>query len=221
MMGYQSNGDAANRLIRSALVKGVGSAVRFLEREAKALVSRGQPRLVEDGVATGTDPSKPGEPPKVVTGTLRSSIGSELIDEGNGRIVGRVGIRQGPAHIYAAALEFGSQGGQIIRPIRAKALRFLPGGKGAAILSFLGKRPPKEFKAGVIGGEVVYRKSVVRGTIAPRPFLRPTLAHSREKIGRIIRGEAEAASVSRTQKEIRASATLDPFAAGARLLGNF
>lgn len=76
-------------------------ACAMLEGEAKDLVSRGN--------RGGGNPSKAGEPPKVVSGTLRSNIGHEVKTKAN-EVVGLVGVRQGPADKYARRLELGFSG---------------------------------------------------------------------------------------------------------------
>ena len=62
--------------------------------------------LSQQGNVHGSTPSLPGQPPAVVTGTLRSSITSVL----NSRnLEVWVGVDAGsPANKYAAALEFGT-----------------------------------------------------------------------------------------------------------------
>ena len=80
---------------------GMTAALLFVEGKAKVLVSRGNVK--------GTSPSAPGEPPKVVTGTLRSNIATEKRREGK-NIVGVLGVRRGPANKYARRLELGFVG---------------------------------------------------------------------------------------------------------------
>jgi hypothetical protein len=70
--------------------------VLFLEAQAKVLVSKGN--------ATGRTPSRPGEPPRVRTGTLRSNI-SHDISTSRGEIVAILGVRKGLADQYAPLLE--------------------------------------------------------------------------------------------------------------------
>lgn len=93
-----------NQVIRETereVEKRMKKAVMFLEGQTKRLVSRGN--------RTGTNPSRPGEPPKVVSGTLRSNIGHEVRKEGR-TVVGAVGVRMGPADKYAMRLELGFRG---------------------------------------------------------------------------------------------------------------
>lgn len=76
-------------------------ALAMLEGKTKDLVSRGN--------RGGGNPSKPGEPPKVVTGTLRSNIGFEIQKSPN-EVIGLLGVRMGPADKYAMRLELGFTG---------------------------------------------------------------------------------------------------------------
>ncbi|OFW99178.1 MAG: hypothetical protein A3E78_14210 [Alphaproteobacteria bacterium RIFCSPHIGHO2_12_FULL_63_12] len=158
-------------------------AVRFASGEAKRLVSRGNsPRIRFGDRMVGTNPSAPGEPPKVVTGALRSSI-SHSVERVPGKIKGKVGVTEGITSRYARALEYGHAGGKIIRPVHAKALRFLPGHAA----SFVGALR-KKFQAEAIEEDVVFVKSVVQGALAPRPFLRPAVLGNRDKIISILLG---------------------------------
>lgn len=76
-------------------------AMLFAEGTAKKMVSRGN--------VGGDNPSLPGEPPKVVTGTLRANIGSEVRVEGKS-VVGVLGVKKSPADDYARRLELGFTG---------------------------------------------------------------------------------------------------------------
>ncbi len=70
--------------------------VLFLEGAVKKAISKGN--------VTGKTPSKPGEPPRVVTGTLRANVTHD-ISIGLLGAVGFVGVRKGPASKYAPLLE--------------------------------------------------------------------------------------------------------------------
>jgi hypothetical protein len=72
-----------------------------LEGFAKELVNRGN--------KSGKNPSKPGEPPKTVSGILKSNISHEVKRERDA-VVGFLGVRKGPASKYAPRLEFGFYG---------------------------------------------------------------------------------------------------------------
>lgn len=78
---------------------GMNKAALFCERKAKQLVSRGN--------KTGDDPSDPGEPPKTVTGRLRSSISHEVFYSPNDPlgVKGYVGSNVE----YALYLELGTE----------------------------------------------------------------------------------------------------------------
>lgn len=89
------------RLTQEHVQRGMQSAVLFCEGQAKQAVSRGN--------AGGDNPSAPGEPPKTVTGTLRSNISSEVTAD-QGDVVGLVGVKRGPADAYGRRLELGFVG---------------------------------------------------------------------------------------------------------------
>lgn len=75
-------------------------AATYAEGKVKKNISRGN--------KSGAFPSKPGEFPKVVTGTLRASIGHEVRKDSRG-VYGYVGVRKGvataDAEPYAMKLE--------------------------------------------------------------------------------------------------------------------
>lgn len=110
-------GDAFQRKLRDAIVAGIEKAAESTAERARELVSRPNP--------DGRNPSAPGEPPKLVTGDLRESIGS-TVQESEGNVTGIV-FAGAP---YARRLEFGFVGrdslgrsyGQAPRPFLRPAL---------------------------------------------------------------------------------------------------
>lgn len=76
-------------------------AMLYAEGQAKKLVSRGN--------KGGGNPSEPFTPPKVVSGTLRSNIGHSVAVRGS-KVVGALGVKDGPADEYAKRLELGYKG---------------------------------------------------------------------------------------------------------------
>lgn len=91
------------------------AAVANIEGKAKALLNRTQPKArTKSGGVRGLGPSEPGEPPKILQGTLRANVGSEVQTKVTGigslRIIGLVGVKEGPANAYAARQEFGFVG---------------------------------------------------------------------------------------------------------------
>ena len=75
------NGRQAVSLIGAEVGKRVDGAARVLRDRAKELISRGQPVKIyakgDKRSRKGLDPSKPGEPPKMVSGDLRLSVKKE------------------------------------------------------------------------------------------------------------------------------------------------
>ncbi|HMQ28242.1 MAG TPA: hypothetical protein PKA98_19795 [Acidimicrobiales bacterium] len=110
-------------------------------------VSRGNP-------APHTTPSLPGEPPRVRTGALRASLGHEVHVEGD-VLIGRLGVREGPASRYARALEFGFEGLVVV---------------------------PGHTRRDAYGNEVLVRTHVRPMRLAARPYLRPTLGEQQATI---------------------------------------
>ena len=80
-MTMKWNGGQAVSLINAEVGKRVDAAARVLRDRAKELVSRGQPVRIYGKAAgrsrKGMEPSKPGEPPKIVTAHLRLNIKKE------------------------------------------------------------------------------------------------------------------------------------------------
>jgi len=85
-----------NRKLEKEVEQNMTQAVQFAEGKIKESISRGN--------KGGGNPSRPGEPPKVRSGRLRSSITHEVTKELGG-IVGRVGTNV----VYARWLELGTE----------------------------------------------------------------------------------------------------------------
>lgn len=146
------------KAVRTHVRSGMKKAVMFAEGYAKTLVSRGN--------KTGKNPSKPGEPPKTVTGTLRSNIGHDVVETPK-EIIGMVGVRKGPAQKYALRLELGYTGTVRVRAHKRR------------ITQVFGRKL-KEPKV------VQVRSYTYRVNQAPRPYLRPTVWRNRDKLFRLI-----------------------------------
>ena len=90
--GMTWRGPEAVRLIDLEAGKRVDSALRFVRDKAKIKVSRSQPTIIygtgKNRRHVGLDPSVAPDPPKKVTGTLRTGIRKEF---DKARISGRVG----------------------------------------------------------------------------------------------------------------------------------
>lgn len=95
------NAAQVEAIAAAELEKRMVKAMKMLEGKTKQLVSRGN--------RSGDNPSQPGEPPKVVTGTLRSNIGYEVKRDGL-TVVGVLGVKKGPADKYSMRLELGFKG---------------------------------------------------------------------------------------------------------------
>lgn len=101
-------------------------------------------------VSAASGPSAPGDYPRADSMNLMRSIAAE-VDET------RLWFRVGSALKYALYLEYGTAGGRLILPKRGTVLSW---------------RDPRT-------GKIVFAKAVRQGPIAPRPFLRPTMAEMR------------------------------------------
>ena len=76
-------------LTKAQVIRGIAKATLAIEREAKISISKSAGRST--GPRGGTvwlTPSKPGDPPHIRTGLLKSSIGHDFQEGG---LVGRVG----------------------------------------------------------------------------------------------------------------------------------
>lgn len=103
----------------------VGQSAMIVESEAKGLMKKGGrtesgslPKGQDTRTKINTYRSRPGEPPRVQTGTLRRSITTEMHPT---MPIARAGTNL----FYAKLLELGYPGGKIIRPKTAKALRWV------------------------------------------------------------------------------------------------
>jgi hypothetical protein len=96
-MPYTSHQEKARETYRTRVVRGMQAAMEDLEEFAVAITSTGWP-----------PPSSPGQPPHLRTGTLRGSIGHEVRVQ-TAAVVGRLGVRRGPADKYAKHLEIGTE----------------------------------------------------------------------------------------------------------------
>jgi HK97 gp10 family phage protein len=91
-MGYKLNLNKrkAEDLILKRVEVGMRRALTFADGYCK--------RSISVGNKTGRSPSAPGQPPHVVTGTLRSSIGTQIIRE-PGKVRGFIGVRKGATSV--------------------------------------------------------------------------------------------------------------------------
>lgn len=108
------HGDKVQNKVNKRMYENMKKVALFLEAAIKKSISIGN--------RTGLTPSKPGQPPHVRTGTLRASIGHQVVTEGQSISAG-IGVRKGPAAVYAANLEFKGLRDGTTRPFLAPALR--------------------------------------------------------------------------------------------------
>ncbi len=105
-MAMRWHGDEALRRIRDSAGRQVDMASRFIRDRARELVSRDQAVTIYarggGRSRAGLDPSRPGEPPKKVTGTLRRGIAQEYM-------ASRLEARVGTNVPYGKHLELGTR----------------------------------------------------------------------------------------------------------------
>lgn len=97
--------------LRATVERNMGQAVLYLEARVKRKISiRNEPRVrVGRSGMRGLNPSEPGDPPKLVTGTLRANIGTAVVSRPDA-VIGFVGVKKGPAEKYGRRLELGFTG---------------------------------------------------------------------------------------------------------------
>lgn len=96
-MSLDWRGDEVERRLRQHLSQNMARATVYLAEQVKRKINRGNPR--------GTSPSRPGEPPKKVSGRLFQSIATAQMDTATS-VVGYVGTNVE----YARRLEDGFVG---------------------------------------------------------------------------------------------------------------
>jgi len=95
-------GDRVAQRFNKEMTTRMRKAAIFLQGEVKKSINTGQPVKRVGGTLIGLDPSKPGQPPKKVVGTLFRSIEQDVRVD-TLAIVGRVGSNLS----YARRLELG------------------------------------------------------------------------------------------------------------------
>lgn len=103
--GVKWRGPEFQKTIDATLVQRMGRTVIFLRDEVVKGLSRTQQTARSGRALVGLDPSKPGEFPKRVTGTLRRSIATQ-VQKVSRKIIGRYGTN---IKDYPLALEFGTR----------------------------------------------------------------------------------------------------------------
>ena len=132
-------GDRIAKKFEKDMLTRMRQATLFLQGEVKKAVNVGQPVRRVGGNLIGLDPSKPGEPPKKVVGTLFRSIEQD-VSISTLAIVGRVGSNVS----YARRLELGFVGadslGRVINQRPRPYLRVTLRANRARIAQVLGVR---------------------------------------------------------------------------------
>lgn len=90
-MPVRWNDDEVRKLVHKRVRANMREVGQLLRDKVVQKITRPQARRVSAGRATGLDPSKPGEPPKIVTGRLRAAQSWDVFDRGPLEVVARVG----------------------------------------------------------------------------------------------------------------------------------
>jgi phage gpG-like protein len=165
------HGDAFLNRVVAVSGQNIDAAARYYANKVREAVSvANSPRVrLRSGRYVGANPSRPGQPPRKLSGHLRRSIASEFDAATN---TARVGTNLP----YGKFLEKGTRGGRVIVAGPGKAIPILVSGPVPAKAGQSSK-----FRA----GNFIFRKRVRIGPMAPRPFLVPTLLKNLGPIGRI------------------------------------
>jgi hypothetical protein len=133
------NGEQAKGVVLDATWEGLQRATAFFWETLQNVLNVSNPRPYQNS-------SRPGEPPRARTAHLKGHVIYEF-DRPN--LKSRVGLLPGAK--YGAYLEFGTQGGTVIRPRNKKVLAF------------------------EVNGKKVFARKVVMKPLAARPWLFSTL----------------------------------------------
>ena len=150
-------GDEAEKAVLRAGWEGVRRAAHYFWERLRDVLNKSNPGQQVRGGGRGKggksftvypSPSKPGEPPRLRSGYLRSNV-LEQYDEAAMEAV--VGL--GANARYGLVLELGSKGGQVITPKSKKALAWYDHA----------------------AGKMRFAKRLTRGELSPRPWFMVTL----------------------------------------------
>lgn len=169
---FKWHGDVFYKRVLLTTGNNLDAAARFYANKVRQAVSvANTPRIrLRSGRYVGLSPSRPGEPPRKLSGHLRRTIASETDKQA---MVARVGTNLP----YGKFLERGTKGGGEIVAGPGKALPIYVGNQQVQAKPGRSAR----FRA----GDFIFRKRVRRGPMAPRPFLVPTLRANFAAIARI------------------------------------
>lgn len=145
----------------------VNKRTRIAIQRSAIMLTNAIKKSISIGNADGMNPSKPGQPPHVVTGLLRSSVGYEVHNRG-------LTARVGASAKYTLPLELGSAAHPITAHGKALAIPIAGGRIKSTGTKAFGKRIAK--------GDILFRKTVNHPGNAPRPFLRPAFKRNKAAI---------------------------------------
>jgi len=175
------NGEEMVAAMRKAVFAGVLKAGAYLQRDIKELLNksgRAKGGGARSPTSKGTRPmkvyhSRPGEAPFADTGKLRQSIFMSP-DEMT------TSVRVGTVSWVGVYMEKGVHGGKEIVPVNKKCLVF-PGWVTAKAKGKKGERSEWGW---------MFSKRVIQGSIAPRPWLVPSVVLRQQRLRDIIIDEA-------------------------------
>ena len=157
------------RQLQGRVVTAMNRAVAYLAEAAKQSLSGSQSTISFGRYRWGTNPSLPGSPPKKVSGALASSIETQVMQQTQTRVIGRVGTNERKAK----SLEYGAT----IPSRRARKLAMV-----FAATKRIGQTSVRESAKGV-----VFRRYVRGFTLRPRPWLAPLITKHTDAVMAIFR----------------------------------
>ena len=107
IMAYKSNLKIVQRKVVDVVSRNMEAACIHAQGEIVDIISRPRPKARVGGIMKGLDPSKPGEPPKIVTSLLHGTISYGVKKSIRG-VQGFVGVLQGLSDKYGFFLEMGT-----------------------------------------------------------------------------------------------------------------
>lgn len=151
------------------------------ERNMDAAAIALQGHIIEK-ISQGQPPSRPGEPPHVLTGHLHRNIGWDRV----AALVRKVGVGIGNTETvgYALWLEFGTAARKVKGRIMAEVSRFVKRTK--TITDASGEKSKIKTLQKKVERQSHFRTAYTHGGMAARPYLRPGLYEFTDEIIRIM-----------------------------------